>query len=148
MPRNGFEDRETHRDPSAPIALTLCVALYKNVTAVETYRDASNGGGTGVGELAMFVAVTRVELHIPAASLKEKRAVVQSAIARIRNQFRVAIAEVDFQEQRNMAALGMATVSSDAGRAREVLEDAVRFLERTRLDADIGVVEFDVVAAF
>ncbi|MPZ13326.1 MAG: DUF503 family protein [Chloroflexi bacterium] len=96
----------------------------------------------------MFVAVTRVELHIPAASLKEKRAVVQSAIARIRNQFRVAIAEVDFQEQRNMAALGMATVSSDAGRAREVLEDAVHFLERTRLDADIGVVEFDVVAAF
>lgn len=97
----------------------------------------------------MFVAICRVDLHLPAAeSLKDKRSVVQSATSRIRQQFRLSIAEVDALDRRDLAVLGMAVVSGEAVHAREVLEAAVRYLERTRLDADVGAVEFEILAAF
>ncbi len=96
----------------------------------------------------MFIAVCRLEIHIEAASsLKDKRSVVQSITVRLRNRFRVSVAEVEALEHRNLAILGLAAVSNDGGHARSVLEDAVRFLERTRLDADVGLVEFDVLSA-
>lgn len=97
----------------------------------------------------MFVAVCRVDLHLPAAqSLKDKRSVVQSATARVRQQFRLSIAEVDALDRHDLAILGMAVVSREATHAREVLEEAVRYLERTRLDADVGAVEFEILSAF
>jgi uncharacterized protein len=97
----------------------------------------------------MFVAVCRLEVSIPGAfSLKDKRQVLQSMISRVRNQFPVAIAEIEDQELWNVAVLGMAVVSNQGGHAREVLEKAVRFLENSRLDAEIGAVDFDVVQPF
>jgi uncharacterized protein YlxP (DUF503 family) len=97
---------------------------------------------------SVFVVVCRLEIHIEgASSLKNKRGVVQSIIRRVRNQFRVSIAEVDALEVHNLAVLGMAAVSNDGGHARGLLEEVVRFLERTRLDADVGLVEFDVLSA-
>ena len=67
---------------------------------------------------------------------------------RLQNEFRVAVAEVDAQEQWGLAVLGIAAVSASAGHAREVVEAALRFVERSRLDADIGAVEVDVIQAF
>ena len=96
----------------------------------------------------MFVAVCRLEIHIESASsLKDKRGVVQSLIHRVGNQFRVSIAEIEALEAHNLAVLGIATVSNDGGHARKMLEEAVRFIERTRLDAEVGQVEFDVLSA-
>ena len=97
----------------------------------------------------MFVAVARIELHIAeSSSLKDKRRVLQSVSKRLQNEFRVAVAEVDAQEQWGLAVLGVAAVSESGGHAREVIDAAVRFVERTRLDADIGAVDVDVLQAF
>ena len=94
----------------------------------------------------MFVAVARIEIHIPeAASLKDKRRVVQSVSRRLENEFRVATAEVEGQGQWGLAVLGIATVSGNAGHAREVIDAAVRYVEASRLDAEIGAVDVDVV---
>lgn len=96
----------------------------------------------------MFVAVCRIEVHIPAASsLKDKRSVLRSAMTRVRNEYRVSIAEVSAQAQWDLAVIGMAVVSNEADHARKVLERAVRFLETTRLDADVGAVHFEVLQA-
>ena len=97
----------------------------------------------------MFIAVARIDIHIPAAaSLKDKRRVLQSVSKRVRNEFRVAVAEVDAQDQWGLAVIGLAAVSNNPGHAREVIDAAIRFVERTRLDADIGAVEVDVIQAF
>lgn len=97
----------------------------------------------------MFVAVARVEIHIPsAASLKDKRRVVQSVSKRLRNQFPVSVAEIEAQEQWGLAVLGIVAVSGSAGHAREVIDAALRYLDRARLDADVGTVEVDVIQAF
>src|SRR6266480_1723985 len=93
----------------------------------------------------MFIAVARVDVHVPAAeSLKDKRRVVQSITTRVRAQFRVAIAEVDAVENHHLAVLGLAAVSNESGHAREVMDRVVRYLDTARLDADIGAVEIDV----
>jgi len=96
----------------------------------------------------VFVGVCRLELHIPAArSLKEKRAVVQSVTSRIRNQYRVSIAEIEALDTWNLAVLGIAVVSNEAGHAREVIDHVVSFVDRVRMDAEAGAVDIDVIEA-
>jgi uncharacterized protein YlxP (DUF503 family) len=97
----------------------------------------------------MFVAVARVDLHIPAAaSLKDKRRVVQSVSKRLSNQFPVSIAEISAQEQWGLAVLGLAVASGSASHARGVVEGVLHTLERMRLDAEVGSVDIEVIAAF
>jgi hypothetical protein len=65
-----------------------------------------------------------LELHLdlPSRSLKEKRGIVKSILARARNRFNTACAEVDRQDNPGAAVLGFVTVSPDKGIARNVLE--------------------------
>lgn len=95
----------------------------------------------------MFVAAARVTLHLPASqSLKDKRQVVRSLLARLRNEFGVAAAEVGNQDLRQLATLGLAYVSGDGGHAQEVLDNAIRYIEESRPDATITDVERDELA--
>lgn len=95
----------------------------------------------------MYTASARVTLRIPlSTSLKDKRQVVRSLLARLRNQFEIAAAEVDHQDVQNLAALGLAAVSSDPGHAQDVLDRAIRYIEESRPDAEITDVQTDVLA--
>jgi uncharacterized protein YlxP (DUF503 family) len=77
-------------------------------------------------------------IHLPAsASLKDKRQVVRSVLARVRNQFEVAAAEVEHQDTWQLATLGLACVSNDAGHAEEILASVRRFIEESRPDVII-----------
>lgn len=84
----------------------------------------------------MVVGVCRVTLHLPAShSLKDKRQIVRSVLARLRNHFDLAVAEVDDQDRWQIATLGLACVSSSAVVADEVLSQAQDYIENLRLDA-------------
>ena len=94
----------------------------------------------------MFVGACRITLHLPASqSLKDKRQVVRSLLARLRNQFNVAAAEVDEQDLRQLAVLGLSCVSNDAQHAEEILEHAARYIEATRPDVEITDLHIDVL---
>lgn len=94
----------------------------------------------------MFVGACRVTLHIPASqSLKDKRQVVRSLLQRLRNEFGVAAAEVEAQDRRQLAVLGIASVSGESGHAEEILEKAVRYIEESRPDVEITDVQTDVL---
>lgn len=96
----------------------------------------------------MFVGVCRIELRLSEArSLKEKRALVQSTTARLRRELQVAAAEVEAQEQRGLAVLGIAAVSNHAHHAQQVIDTAVRFVEALRLDAEVTAVEKEILGA-
>ena len=83
----------------------------------------------------MVIASAIIELDIPAnASLKDKRRVVQSVIARLRRDFNLAAAEVEDLDQWQRAVIGIVTVSNDAGYAHGLLEKAVARLDSWRLD--------------
>ncbi len=78
----------------------------------------------------MVVGSARVQLLIrEARSLKDKRQVVRSIMDRLRNGFNVSVAEVDAQDQRQVAVLGFAMVAAESGTVRTALTrivDALR----------------------
>ncbi len=95
----------------------------------------------------MYIGACRITLHLPASqSLKDKRQVVRSLLARLRNQFDVAAAEVDEQDLRQLAVLGISCVSGDFQHAEEILHHAARFIEATRPDIEISDLRVEVLS--
>jgi uncharacterized protein YlxP (DUF503 family) len=79
------------------------------------------------------IGVLTLELRLENShSLKEKRHVVESLKNRLRNKFNVSVAEIDFQDLWQRAAVAAVTVSSDHVHAEKVLrsveEEAVALL--------------------
>ena len=78
----------------------------------------------------MFVGVLQVDIEIPAAfSLKDKRRVVKSVLARLRRRFEVSAAEVADQDVWNRAGLGIAVVSSARRHAESRIQKVLNALE-------------------
>jgi uncharacterized protein YlxP (DUF503 family) len=68
------------------------------------------------------IGVLTLELRLENShSLKEKRHTVQSLKERLRNKFNVAVAEIDYQDLWQRAAVAAVTVSSDRVHAEKVL---------------------------
>jgi uncharacterized protein YlxP (DUF503 family) len=61
-------------------------------------------------------------------SLKDKRQVVRSIKDRLRNNFNVSVAEVEGQENRQIAVLGVAMVSNETHHVKMVLGKIVEAL--------------------
>jgi len=79
----------------------------------------------------MIVGVLTVELQAPAAqSLKDKRQVVRSLAARLRNEYNVAVAEVDHLDSWQLVGLGVVSVSSDLRYVQGLLQHVVDYIER------------------
>jgi uncharacterized protein len=94
----------------------------------------------------MFVGVSRQVLQIPGArSLKDRRRVVKSLKDRLRARLPVSVAEVGDVERYQVATLGVAVVSADAARCREVLSRATSIAATLR-DAVLADVATEVVS--
>lgn len=62
----------------------------------------------------MYVLYGSTDIYLPyASSLKDKRQVIQSIIARIRKRFNISIAEVGFNDVWQRSQLGFSAVSSN-----------------------------------
>jgi uncharacterized protein len=62
-------------------------------------------------------------------SLKEKRSVVRSLVARLRQRMHLSAAEVGLQDRVGAAQVGYAIVSGDFATARAVAAEARRFVD-------------------
>jgi uncharacterized protein YlxP (DUF503 family) len=93
----------------------------------------------------MSVGVCRLKIHIPGSrSLKDKRSVVKSLIARLRKQFNLSVAEVDDHEFWQIATIGMACVSNHNNRVDEVLSAAIGMVGRDFPTVEIVEKEIDI----
>ncbi|NLZ54168.1 MAG: DUF503 domain-containing protein [Thermoanaerobacteraceae bacterium] len=78
----------------------------------------------------MVVGILTVELSLgDIFSLKEKRQIVKSVIDRIKNRYNVSIAEVDKQDVKRRAVIGMACVSNSSKLVDRQLDLILDFLE-------------------
>jgi uncharacterized protein YlxP (DUF503 family) len=69
------------------------------------------------------IGVLTLELRLENShSLKDKRHVVLSLKERLRHKFNVAVAEIDYQDLWQRAAVAAVTVSSDHAHAAKVLQ--------------------------
>ncbi len=71
------------------------------------------------------------------SSLKEKRRIVKSISSRLSRQFNVAVAEVDYQDVWQSAAICLVTVGTDSGYVHSLLQKAVNWVESSRPDAPL-----------
>lgn len=70
-----------------------------------------------------------MDLRIPASgSLKSKRHVVKGLTGGLRAKFNVAVAEVEYQELWQRAALGVSCISESAFHAEKMLREVERFV--------------------
>jgi uncharacterized protein YlxP (DUF503 family) len=97
----------------------------------------------------MTVGMLLLRLRLPEnQSLKGKRGVIKSLIARLQNRYNVAAAEVGENDRWQAAEIGVACVSSSAPHARQVLENVIAFVERERLDAEVVDYEIEIIHAW
>lgn len=79
-----------------------------------------------------------VTLRLPENhSLKGKRQVLKSLIARLHNRFNVSVAEVDDHDSWQIASIGIACAANDERHVSSVLSSVVAFIRSERLDAEI-----------
>lgn len=96
----------------------------------------------------MDIGALLIKLRIPEnQSLKGKRKVVKSIIAKVSNKFNVSVAEVEDQNLWQVATLGVTCVTNDGRHANEILSHVVNFIEINRGDAEVLDYEIEILHA-
>ncbi len=72
---------------------------------------------------------------------------VRRVVDRTRHQFAVSVAEIETQDDRRMATLGVVCVSNSRTQCQAVLQQVLRFVERLPIDAEIRDVSTETIAA-
>lgn len=94
----------------------------------------------------MVIGSCTIDLELAEnGSLKGKRRVVKSIAARLRQEFNVAVAEVDLHEVWQQARLGVVCVSTDAGHAHGLLTKAVERVSHMRVDAHVADYQIEII---
>jgi uncharacterized protein YlxP (DUF503 family) len=77
----------------------------------------------------MLVGVMTAHLYMQGiTSLKEKRSIIKGLIGRLQSRFNISISEVDHQDSKTMAVVGIAVVSNDARFIDQQLDAIVAFM--------------------
>ena len=79
----------------------------------------------------MPVGLLTLELHIPdAQSLKDKRQVLRSLKDKLRREFNVAVAELDFHDVWQRSVVGVVTLSNEEKHVQEMLQKVLEAADR------------------
>ncbi len=78
----------------------------------------------------MIIGILEVKLYAPwVHSLKEKRMIVKSLTAKVRNKFNVSVAETGSLDSWNHCELGAVCISNEASHADSMLSSIVNYVE-------------------
>ncbi len=85
-----------------------------------------------------MIGLLTIHLRLPAcASLKEKRGRIKPLMARLRREFNVSVAEMDYQDKWNQAVIACAMVNSDAVTLRQSLQRVAKWVQANWTDGDV-----------
>ena len=77
----------------------------------------------------MIIGVMTAHLSLQGVtSLKGKRSIVKSVIGRLKSRFNISIAEVDHQDNKSLAVIGIAIVCNEAGFIDRQFDAIVNFM--------------------
>lgn len=78
----------------------------------------------------MIIATITFKLHAPwVHSLKEKRMIVKSILAKLQTRFHVSVAEIDEQDTHQIIVIGVAAIVPHNAQADSLMESISRFVE-------------------
>ena len=94
----------------------------------------------------MVIGTLTLHLFLPSVhSLKEKRSITKSVIARVRNEFNISVAEVAEQDRWQLAVIGVACVSAYTAYAQGQLQAVVNWLAENRPDLEVSWAEIEIL---
>ena len=97
----------------------------------------------------MNVGLCRISLRLHGVrSLKQKRQISRSMIAKVGNKFNVAIAEVEDNDLWQRLTLGITCVSNRASHVDETIAQVVNFITHLRSEVEVIDQEVEIVSAF
>lgn len=73
-------------------------------------------------------------------SLKEKRMIVKSIIAKLKNKFNISVIESENQDNHQIIVISIAGLASDSSQADSIIENIISFTEENT-DAEIINIE-------
>src|SRR4051794_35709411 len=86
----------------------------------------------------MVIGACTIELYLPGlGSLKEKRSLLKSLIARLHKEFHISAAEVGYHDTWQSTTIGVAMVSTSAAHAQNLLDNLVDWIEASRPDLEV-----------
>ena len=78
----------------------------------------------------MVVGILLIDANIESsASLKDKRRIIKSVLAKVQNRFNVSASEVEFQDEWQRTSLGFSCTSNSAAHADSMMSSIIRFIE-------------------
>lgn len=78
----------------------------------------------------MIIGTAQIKLYAPwVFSLKEKRMIVKSIVAKTKNKFNISIAEVAEQDTHQTIVLGLACVTESVAQADSIVDTVIGFIE-------------------
>lgn len=78
----------------------------------------------------MIIGTAKITIYAPwVHSLKEKRMVVKSICAKVRNKFNVSVSEVDAQDIHQSIIIGFACVVNESSIADSVIDNVLNFID-------------------
>lgn len=125
---------------------SFCVRVYHeddvpNIVTVVLFTDAELG--------TMNVGVCRIDLELPESqSLKQKRNIIRSVIVKTRSRFNVAVAEIDLNDNHNVAKLGVVCLSKDSSHLDQIFSNVIQFIQESREDAVVGHIDIEIMSGF
>ena len=79
----------------------------------------------------MIVGLLQIQIYMQGlGSLKDKRRIVKSLIERLKGRFNISVAEVDKQDNRVQAIIGLAFVSNDSRFVNSRLDKIIDFMRK------------------
>jgi uncharacterized protein YlxP (DUF503 family) len=79
----------------------------------------------------MIVGVMTAQLYLHGVtSLKEKRAIVKSLVERLKSRFNISVSEVDHQDSKASAVIGIALVTNQTRFANQQFDKIIDFMRR------------------
>ena len=87
----------------------------------------------------MMIAVLTFRLHAPwVHSLKEKRMIVKSLVAKLQGKFHVSSAEIDEQDAHTIIVIGIAAIVPHHAMADRMMDEISAFIEE---NCEAGILE-------
>lgn len=62
-------------------------------------------------------------------SLKEKRMILKSLLAKLRNEFNISVAEIGLQDTHQLLNIGIAAIAHNNAQADSIIENILQFIE-------------------
>ncbi len=77
----------------------------------------------------MIIGVMTANLHLQGiGSLKEKRSIIKSVMGRLQSRFNISISEVEHNDSKIMAVIGVAIVGNDTSFINTQLDAVANFM--------------------